>query len=94
MGRAAPAIHPAAACALLPSLTLPPTLPPFPFHSSRYFGLGPQDISNRIAAAFNDSGYAVVSDNEHIYYVSPQLRQQLSAQPLPRPEDMVAPPSC
>lgn len=62
------------------------------FHN--YFGLGPLDISTRIDAAFNSSGYTIVSDNEHVYFVSPQLQQRLAALPLPRAEDVAPAPTC
>lgn len=44
--------------------------------------------------AFNGSGYTIVSDNEHVYYVSPQLRRRLDALPLPHSESIAPPPIC
>lgn len=83
---------------LAPLEPVPRLKPPSAFfpvlHPLSYFGLGPQDISNRIDAAFNTSGYTIVSDNEHVYYVSPELRQKLDSQALPRVEDLAPPPSC
>lgn len=80
---------------LLPALhfTNPNLAAPLPLPYS-YFGLGPQDITTRIDAAFNSSGYTIVSDNEHVYFVSPQLQQKLAAQPLPRAEELAPAPAC
>jgi hypothetical protein len=39
-----------------------------------------QDISERVDAAFNSTGYSLVSDNEHIIFLHPELRKAVEAQ--------------
>lgn len=51
----------------------PPPAPP----CAAYFGLERSDISARVDAAFNSTGYSLVSDNEHIIYLNPQLQARL-----------------
>ena len=46
-----------------------------------YFGL--DDVSSRIDAAFNETDFTIVSDNEHILYVCPELREALRSVQLP-----------
>ena len=36
-------------------------------------------------AAFNTTGYTLVTGNEHILYLSPRLRQALAGMQLPGP---------
>ena len=47
-----------------------------PCLSAGYFGL--EDVSSRIDAAFNTTDFTIVSDNEHIFYVCPELREALT----------------
>ncbi|KAL4857493.1 Glycosyltransferase family protein 64 protein C5 [Chlorella vulgaris] len=37
-----------------------------------YFGLEEDQVSRRVDAAFNTTGYQIASDNEHVMYIQPQ----------------------
>ncbi len=38
-----------------------------------------QEVTSRVDAAFNTTGYSLVSDNEHVTYIAPSLHKQLAA---------------
>ncbi len=40
---------------------------------AKTFGL--EAVSGRVHAAFKDTGYALAGDNEHMFYIAPELVQ-------------------
>lgn len=46
-----------------------------------YFGL--TEVTSRVDAAFNTTGYSLASDNEHVTYIAPSLHKQLAAMAPP-----------
>lgn len=57
-----------------------------------YFDLKPNEVSSRVDAAFNTTGYSLVSDNEHVIFLSPALRKAVesSAAAVPHTESAAA----
>lgn len=53
---------------------------------------GVQEVSSRVDAAFNTTGYSLVSDNEHVIFLSPALRKAVesSAAAVPHTESAAA----